>query len=74
MRTQKDLDEFHQQNVLKYVGKQTDKGVVEGLRYFTFRGATGGIYSDKPELNCRGIIYATINDKNIAIGELTIKL
>lgn len=72
MKTEQDLKEFHQQNVLKYVGKQTDKGMVEKLRYFTFRGTNGGIYSDEPKLESRGIIYGTINGKNIPIGELTL--
>lgn len=70
MKTIQELKEFHEKYVLKYVGKQTNKGVVEKIRYFNFIGANGGIWSDNPSLNSRGIIYGTINGENIPIGEL----
>ena len=70
-KTEQDLKEFHEQNVLKYVGKQTNKGIIEELQYLTFKGSNGGGYSNMPKLNNRGLVCGVIGTKAIPIGELT---
>ena len=70
MKTEQDLKEFHEQNVLKYVGKETDKGVIEKIDYLTFAGYSGGSYSDMPKLGKKGLVCGRIGVKTIPIGEL----
>ena len=71
MKTEQDLKEFHEQNIFKYVGKQTQEGVIEELQYFTFISSNGGSYSNMPKINKRGLICGVIGKKkNIPIGEL----
>ena len=70
MKTEQDLKEFHEQNVLKYTGKETDKGIIEEIQYLTFTGNNGGYYSTKPQLKGKGLICGVIGTKAIPIGEL----
>lgn len=65
-----ELKEFHESNVEKYVGKETDKGTIESVTYLTFVGAYGGSYSSYPKPGKQGLICGQIGSKAVPIGEL----
>src|SRR4051812_47997335 len=70
MKTKAEIEYFHKQNEEKYLGKNTDKGVIEKIEYLTFVGATGGNYHSRPHLGERGLVVGTIGKKSYPIGEL----
>jgi len=68
--TKEEIEETHKYNEVKYLGKKTDKGVIEAVEYLTFVGATGGRYDKLPQIGGRGLIVGVIGTKAYPIGEL----
>jgi hypothetical protein len=70
MQTKEEIEDFHKENEAKYLGKTTDKGVIERVEYLTFVGTTGGRYHNRPQLGERGLIVGVIGTHAYPVGEL----
>lgn len=70
MKTQEEIEAFHKENEAKYLGKKTDKGVIEKVEYLTFVGASGGRYDNRPHLGERGLVVGVIGSHAYPVNEL----
>ena len=70
MQTKEEIKAFHEENEAKYLGKKTDKGIIEKVEYLTFVGGAGGNYHKLPQIGKKGLVVGTIGNKSYPIVEL----
>jgi len=70
MQTIEEIEEFHKENEAKYLGKSTNKGIVERVEYLTFTGSYQGNYHNRPQAGKRGLIVGIIGTNAYPVGEL----